>query len=460
VPALAVVAARRALRRVQISPLGAARQVTPAPPRWWRVIPLAAGIAELSFFVVHGTPAAISGQVEAYTSGFALLIIGLMTAGPWLTMAGARVLARRTSSPGELIAARRLADDPRGAFRAVSGLILALFITTVAIAIATTENAKAPIDWVGPAASGVLVQDFTDNVPTQLNGQPTPQYLSETAASAAPVAKLRQVDGVHGIAEVHYEPNLSVPASVFGSPLQAGVVSCAQLAEIPAYGRCPAGAVTAVFPASLFQNLYLSGYHVGLTLAKVTWPAANVSAAQLATLPLDSLNVATDGTMPAIEQARTILDSAYPSLRASRTLGEGKSNSAQTEAYVELFNVVLAASLVIAGCALAASAAGGLADRKRPFSLLRLTGARLAMLRRVVTLETAVPLLATAAVSIGAGFAASALYASAELHHALVAPGAAYYALTAAGIVAALAVIVGTFPLLARITGPEVARNE
>ena len=33
---------------------------------------------------------------------------------------------------------------------------------------------------------------------------------------------------------------------------------------------------------------------------------------------------------------------------------------------------------------LAAAIAAGLADRKRPFSLLRLTGARLAMLRRVV----------------------------------------------------------------------------
>jgi hypothetical protein len=218
--------------------------------------------------------------------------------------------------------------------------------------------------------------------------------------------------------------------------------------------------VTAVFPASLFRNLYLSGYHVNLTMARVTWPAANVTAAQLAALPLDSLNVATNGTTSAIEQARTIMRLAYPSLDAPQTLGADKSNSAQTEGYVELFNVVLAASLVIAGCALAASAAGGLADRKRPFSLLRLTGARLAMLRRVVTLETAVPLLATAAVSIGAGFAASALYASAELHHPLAAPGAAYYALTAAGVVLALAVLVGTFPLLARITGPEVARDE
>jgi hypothetical protein len=34
----------------------------------------------------------------------------------------------------------------------------------------------------------------------------------------------------------------------------AGVVSCAQPAQIPG-GRCPAGALTAAFPACLFRNL-------------------------------------------------------------------------------------------------------------------------------------------------------------------------------------------------------------
>ena len=47
----------------------------PKPPRWWRVIPLTAGIAELGFFVVHGPPATISGQDKAFTSAGALLII-------------------------------------------------------------------------------------------------------------------------------------------------------------------------------------------------------------------------------------------------------------------------------------------------------------------------------------------------------------------------------------------------
>ena len=122
--------------------------------------------------------------------------------------------------------------------------------------------------------------------------------------------------------------------------------------------------------------------------------------------------------------------------------------------------MVILASLPIAGCTLAAAVAAGLADRKRPFSLLRLTGARLGMLRRVVTLESAVPLLAMAVVSIGVGFAAAAMYANVVLQHPLVAPGAAYYLITAAGIAASLGIIAATFPLLRRITGPEVARSE
>ena len=128
--------------------------------------------------------------------------------------------------------------------------------------------------------------------------------------------------------------------------------------------------------------------------------------------------------------------------------------------YQQLANVVILVSLPIAGCTLAAGIAAGLADRKRPFSMLRLTGARLATLRRVVALEGAVPLLFVAAVAIGTGFAGAAMFASEAQQHPMVAPGAAYYLLVVAGIVVSLGIIAATFPLLARITGPEVARNE
>ena len=463
VPVAAAVAARLALRRVRISPLGVARRATPKPPRAWRVLPLLAGLAELGFFAVHGRPASISGQVMAYVSSFLLIIAGLVIAGPWLTMAVARVMARRTSRPGTLIAARRLADDPRAAFRAVSGLVLALFITTVAVVAITTEDAKALTKYGSAAETNVLTDQLAGQQSTlRPRGSPGP------AAPAAPLAaELSRIHGVQGVVVVRADPRLAIPATLLGTvpypgarpqPTPAGVVSCAQLAAVPALGRCPAGAAAAAFPEDGFNGPLFK-----VDATAITWPAANVPATRLDSLGVDAINVATNGTVPAVEQARTVLENAraYPAISAPSTLGDlirqGKS---EKNAYQQLANTVILVSLPIAGCTLAAGVAGGLADRKRPFSLLRLTGARLAMLRRVVALESAVPLLAVAAVAIGTGFGAAAMYASEVQQHPMVAPGAAYYLITAGGILAALGIIAATFPLLARITGPEVARNE
>jgi hypothetical protein len=457
VPAAAAAVARLALRRVNISPLGVSRRVTPAPPRAWRVLPLLAGLAELGFFVVHGRPATVPAQIQAFLPGFLLIMIGLVTAGPWLTMTGARIMARRTSRAGALIAARRLADDPRAAFRAVSGLILALFITTVAVADITTQDAKdlGPIG--GTAAAGVLVDD--------LGGQPLPPAHGRTKPPAlAPprqlpaslLARLSRIDGVRAVIEVRADSALTtLPRTLLGPGVPAGVVSCAQLARVPALGRCPAGAATVAFPR------FLNDAPPGQNLGRITWPAEDVSDRQPG--GLDGIDIATNGSQAAIEQARTALENAnaYPTLGAPYTLGElSTMQNSVNNAYQQLADVVILTSLPIAGCTLAAAIAAGLADRKRPFSLLRLTGARLSVLRRVVALESAVPLLAVAAVAIGVGFSASAMFASVQLQHPLVAPGTAYYLLTAAGIGASLGIIAATFPLLRRITGPETARNE
>jgi hypothetical protein len=387
VPAAAAVVARMALHRVRISPLGVSRRVTPKPPRAWRALPLLAGLAELGFFVVDGRPAAVSGQIQAFLPGFLLIMIGLVTAGPWVTMAGARIMADRTSRPGALIAARRLAHDPRAGFRAVSGLVLVLFITTVAVADITTQDAKDLHPIGGAAAANVLVDDLAGRPLPPAHGRPRPALAPPRKLSAPVLARLGRIDGVRGVIAVRADSAVStLPRGLLGPGVPAGVVSCAQLARVPALGRCPAGAAAVAFPSTM-QN---------------------------------SLN----------------------------------------NAYQQLADVVILASLAIAGCTLAAAIAAGLADRKRPFSLLRLTGARLSMLQRVVALESAVPLLAVAAVAIGVGFGASAMFTSVQLQHPMVAPGAGYYLLTAAGIALALAVIAATFPLLRRITGPETARNE
>jgi hypothetical protein len=434
-------------------------------------VPLLAGLAELGFWAIVGQPPSIAGRVQAFVSSFAIILVGLFIAGPWLTMASARAMARWTSRPGTLIAARRLADDPRAAFRAVSGLVLALFITTVAVVAITTQNAKDLTRWGSAAEANVLTSQVSasnqvarDRGPGASEGAAHPG----PAAPAAPLtAQLSGIPGVQGVLVVRAVPGLTIPGTFhdlgvnpFGpvSPVPAGVVACAQLATVPALGRCPAGATAAAFPADGFN-----GPLSGTDATTITWPAANVPATRLDTLGVDAINVGTDGSTPAVEQARTLLENAhaYPGVRTPSTISDiiAQENSTDSD-YQQLANTVILVSLPIAGCTLAAGIAAGLADRKRPFSLLRLTGARLALLRRVVALEGGVPLLAGAAVAVGTGFGAAAMFASEAQQHPMAAPGAAYYLLTAGGIIVSLGIIAATFPLLARITGPEAARNE
>jgi hypothetical protein len=294
-------------------------------------------------------------------------------------------------------------------------------------------------------------------------------YPGPAAPAADLAARLDAIGGIQGVAVLRVDPTLTIPGTFHdlnvnqsgkGIPVPADVVSCAQLATVPVLGRCPAGATAAAIPAgalgpnSFFGNQDTSGF---------TWPAANVPAARLDTLGVDAIGVETDGSTAAIEQARTVLETepAYPVLSAPSTSEDSiVADDAANNGYQQLANVVILVSLPIAGCTLVAGIAAGLADRKRPFSLLRLAGARLSTLRGVVALEGAVPLLSVAAVAIGTGFAGAAMFAKEAQQHAMVAPGIAYYLLTVGGIVISLAIIAATFPLLARITGPETARNE
>ena len=116
----------------------------------------------------------------------------------------------------------------------------------------------------------------------------------------------------------------------------------------------------------------------------------------------------------------------------------------------------MALTLLVAGCSLAVSAGGGIPERKRPFTLLRL---RHADVRRwPVLLESVLPLLAAAVVAAGAGWAPAATVATSLSNGALPFPGWPYFATAGAGLVISLAVILLTLPLLGRLTRTQTAR--
>jgi hypothetical protein len=444
VPIAAAVSGRLALRRVQLSPLGVSRRASSAPPRVVRIIPLLAGIAVLAYFDAAGKPGSNGGQLLELLVGFVLIVVGLVLAGPWFTTAGSRLMARRASRPATLIAGRRLLDNPRAAFRFISGLVLALFVTSAAIGALSSIAAGASA--VGGSAGKATLADLfcsftTTNCPASAQVPSIPGHV---------LTDLRTTPGVRAVTVVHQSPSPSQQMNGLR------VVACAALAKTPAIGKCAPG-VTVAAIGYFLTNILGSNSHASSTV----WPSAHLSVADVAGLPVDAVVVATDGSSSSFERARTALERAFPFQGTAVAVEALDPSTARLLTTVQdMTDVVIVASLIIAACSLAVNIAAGLGERKRPFSLLRLTGVPTTVLHRVVALESAMPLLLVAAVSIVVGLVSAALYLHSQVDIAFRIPGIAYWATVVGGLVASLAIIASTFPLLNRITGPEVARNE
>ncbi|MDG4810301.1 ABC transporter permease [Micromonospora sp. WMMD1120] len=430
VPAGAAVAAQVSLRRVRISPLGVTRRVTPRPPRAYRLVPMALGVAVL-FLAIGFRPQTSDGQTAVFLPALLLVMAGLVYAGPWLTMVGARVMARYASRPATLIAARRLADNPKAGFRAISGIMLALFVTSVAVGVITTIVANRGPAPVGSTDAGTVTTVFDEKAAS------VPETL---------FADLRAVSGVRSATAIRENPHVTASGEV-------GVIACVELPD--AYGRCADGASVVEVP------LGLSRWRESAS-SQTVWPASALTLDELHRLPVVSIVVGTDGSAAAIERTRTVLEIAYPTFWVGPNVpGDFESDFADTlRGWEQLANVVIIASLALGGCSLAVSVIGGLTERRRPFSLLRLSGAPVRVLRRVVALESAVPMLTVAAVAIGMGLLAAHLFLRAQMDYTLDAPEPRFYVIVVLGLVTCLGVIASTLPLLERVTGPETARSE
>ncbi|SCE97607.1 ABC transporter permease [Micromonospora mirobrigensis] len=430
IPAGAAAAAHVSLRRVRISPLGVTRRVTPRPPRAYRLIPLVLGLTVL--FVAYGyRPRTSDGQTAVFLPAILLVMAGLVLAGPWLTMVGARLLAARTRRPAGLIAARRLADNPKAGFRAISGIMVALFVTTVAVGVITTIVANRGPAQLGSTEAGTLSANFNEK---------------PLAVPDRVLADIRTIPGVRSASVVRENPVRSGEGD--------GVIACADLP--PAYGRCTPGATVAQLSSNFLPWRESAS-------PDRQWPASSMSPADLRRLPVTSVVVGTDGRTATVERARTVLEIAYPVQFwvAPNVPGDFESDFANTmRGWQQLADVVIVGSLALAGCSLAVSVVGGLSERRRPFSLLRLSGAPVRVLRRVVLLESAVPMLAVAVLAVAMGLLAAHLFLRAQMHYTLTPPGPGFYAVVLVGLVACLGIIGATLPLLERVTGPETARSE
>jgi hypothetical protein len=452
VPLASAIASLLALRRVRISPLGVTRRTTPPPPSAWRLAPLAAGIA---LFIAGALVTSSKGLGVAMYPGLLITMIGLVIGGPWLTAALARLCGRVLNGASPLLATRRLADDPKAAFRAVRGLVLAVFLgTIVGVLVPTLDSLAATPN--SAALSDVLLDTFSG-----MNGG--------TGAGLPPHAGATIIDGLRAIHGTTVYPLYSLPqaANPNYQGQYIGVVSCSVIRDLAVLGQCaPSMAAVQVLDGDLaYSDNPRNSTKPFVSHAN---PAYTMP---LSALPLQAVLVRVNSAAT-LERARTYLAthappqaSAAPGAAATppRTFAEAVAIRSRRAAVAQkLFDYAVALTVLVAGCSLAVSVGGGLVDRKRPFTLLRVGGTPLGTLSRVVLLEAVVPLAAAvvAAAGIAYGMSATAVVRLVPPGTPIPALTSTYYATLGTGLAVALAVIAATLPLLGRITSPASVRFE
>jgi len=250
-------------------------------------------------------------------------------------------------------------------------------------------------------------------------------------------------------------------------------------------GSCPTGAKAVV---GTFDNI-LSGDNplfVYKSLPSVT--AQNqVTTVDLNTLSLAAMLVKSNNSN-ALEQIRTYL-TIYDAT-AGGTQGGGKPGNSLDAWQMGVFEpetigevaairnnddtnvghavlAVVALTLITAGCSLAVTVGGSLVERKRAFTLLRVSGVPLTALCLVVLLEAVLPLIVISAIAAGIGLGVGIPVVRSLVSNVVakdtkipVHPSTGYYITLAVGLAVALCLVLVTLPLLSRMTRPEDARFE
>lgn len=144
--ALAAASTALGLSRVRISPLGVARQQTTPRLRAWRVAALAVGAVAIVVggrVITGSSGALIGGLVFVGLLGFGIAMVNLIA--PWLLQVLARV-GLRVGSPAWLLGNRRIAADPKAAWRNVSSLALTGAVVGMLCVIPLDSSVLAGVD--------------------------------------------------------------------------------------------------------------------------------------------------------------------------------------------------------------------------------------------------------------------------------------------------------------------------
>ncbi|WP_166791788.1 FtsX-like permease family protein [Cryobacterium frigoriphilum] len=377
VAASAITAGGR-IRRAGIGPLGQTKQQAEKTPSLLRLVPFAGGLGILiatTVAVLAGLPVPRVGTLVVI--GFTITTVGLLVAGPYLTLLAGGIMARRSKTAAGVIAGNRIRRTPVATFRSVSGLVVAVFMVSVFAGAATTaDQGVAPGDGPGLLPVSTLIQ-YLDLTPA----------ATDPARTEAARARLAAISGVTQVTTIFTidsgegpDANRLLISADAANDLNLGIVPSAPVVSV--------------------NSDALSGAPAVFTPAEAT---------NVAELTPRILLIGTNGSPAAIERARTALQvgaiagTGWMPAGTRTDLADDRLQS-MAASFANLAYLGIGVATLIAGLSLAIATISAMIDRRRMLALLRLLGMNLAGLRRIITLEAAAPLLSVMAISIGLGF--------------------------------------------------------
>ncbi len=421
IPLLVVFAGVLGIRRVLKTPLFAASAHARKPLHWWRLlaVPVAGGFF---LFAVSQDDASL-GMVMF---GLFLLVGSAAIIGPWVTSAVGGTFVRGWRKPASLLAGRRLRDDPKGAYRATAGVVLAVFTGSMALTLLPSFESMA--------GGGRTFKDevlYADTDATHAR-----QMVDQTNAS---LAKQGVTEKAIAVGQVYLATG-EMRADGSQSLNRAFVMTCedaSKLLRVNIGGSCQPG------PA-----LY-STYSIDPAKYRVT-PDWNQAGEQLGSVPVrtfaepgkdtystlvidpallpagvepKNLDVVVPTTPANAEVVRTALVGAAPGQEVGSRALHMISQQQELADLRRVTVIGLIAAGVLAGCSAAVATAGSVMDRRRTFGALIAAGTPVRVLARALRMEAALPAMVA---TIGAGvvgiLVAMGLYSMVEKNPVALSP--------------------------------------
>jgi len=481
VPVLSLLVSLLAMRRLVVDPLGVRRRSRRrSRAGWWRLVPLAAGLALLGW--LWGRQGDLEGfDVGLLLSGGALTVVGLAVVAPAVSRLAGVALVQLPGTASRL-AGRRLLADPSATARTLTGTVLVVFVGIWLLAflpIVKVSSSSQASDFAAalPGSSFVVTHGFgldpgVEQVLSELPGVRQAVTVGLIQLARPGIRSGDENTQIDDLTQAAVAPCVDL-AAAFGRKVRCGTGAVFTLRrvreDVSGYTKTPSGPRTVLSPdGALLGEVVVPATATEIDLGIDGWPFQAGTFLDPSVVPPAALKafssmllVTTDGAPATTERVRNALFSQ--GVHGAQTLAEQLAFEDRTVlGYERAARLGLLLAVLVGAVSLLVASVDAVRARRRDLAALAALGVPVGVLRRALVLEVLAPLVGCLAVAVGAGAFASAAYLSADTYYREVVglPWQAWGSATGFAALVVLVVTGLTLPLARGAARPEHLRTE